>query len=317
MRVGDSKQSWHCLRQLRCNKTQHAVINPKQNRNTGLTRRFQNASVMETKGQNPMLEILSPSFTDALPFANAQTDASIAGSRYRVSYARTPSDVLAAQRLRYKVFAEELGAHLDTRFAEHDIDHYDAHCEHLLVREISSDKVIGTYRILPPTAAKRIGNYYSDNEFFLNRLQHLRPRMVEVGRSCIHQDHRSGAVITLLWAGLAEYMVRNNYDYLIGCASIGMADGGHNAANVFQQLDSTAMAPIEYHAFPQHRLPHEALANGLPALVPPLIKGYLRLGAWVCGEPAWDPDFNTADLLILLPMARMNKRYLRHFVKSV
>jgi putative hemolysin len=73
---------------------------------------------------------------------------------------------------------------------------------------------------------------------------------------------------------------------------------------------------VEYHAFPQHRLPHEALANDQPALVPPLIKGYLRLGAWVCGEPAWDPDFNTADLLILLPMARMNKRYLRHFVKS-
>ncbi|MBK7685022.1 MAG: GNAT family N-acetyltransferase [Rhodocyclaceae bacterium] len=263
-----------------------------------------------------MLDKSSSSFTATLPFANAKADTSITGSRYRVSYARTPSDVLAAQRLRYKVFAEELGAHLDTRVAEHDIDHYDASCEHLIVREICSDKVIGTYRILPPAAAKRIGNYYSDNEFFLNRLHHLSPRMVEVGRSCIHQDHRNGAVIALLWAGLAEYMTRNNYDYLIGCASIGMADGGHNAANVFQQLDLAAIAPIEYHAFPQHRLPHEALSNDQPALVPPLINGYLRLGAWVCGEPAWDPDFNTADLLILLPMARMNTRYLRHFVKN-
>lgn len=263
-----------------------------------------------------MLDILSPSYTNAPPSAKPQADAAIAASRYRVNYARTPSDILAAQRLRFKVFAEELGAHLDTRLAEHDIDHYDAHCEHLIVRETSSDKVIGTYRILPPAAAKGIGNYYSDDEFFLNRLQHLRPRMVEVGRSCIHQDHRNGAVITLLWAALAEYMVRNDYDHLIGCASIGMADGGHNAANVFQQLESSAIAPVEYHVFPQHRLPHEALANGQPALVPPLIKGYLRLGAWVCGEPAWDPDFNTADLLILLPMARMNARYLRHFVKS-
>jgi putative hemolysin len=98
--------------------------------------------------------------------------------------------------------------------------------------------VVGTYRILSPAAARRVGNYYSENEFYINRLQNLRGRMVEVGRSCIHPDHRSGAVITLLWAGLADYMVRNNYDYLIGCASIGMADGGHNAANLFSQLAS-------------------------------------------------------------------------------
>jgi putative hemolysin len=246
----------------------------------------------------------------------AEVRSSIVANRYRVSFARTEDDVLAAQRLRYKVFVEELGAHIQTRVAGHDIDHYDAHCEHLLVRELDTDKVIGTYRILPPAAARRIGSYYSDDEFFINRLQHLRPRMVEVGRSCIHQDHRTGAVITLLWAGLAEYMVKNDCDYLIGCASIGMADGGHNAANVYQQLEPSAIAPIEYRAFPQNRLPHESLANGQPGIVPPLIKGYLRLGAWICGEPAWDPDFNTADLLILMPMSRMSPRYVRHFMKA-
>ena len=245
-----------------------------------------------------------------------ETKSSAQISRYRVSFARTADDVLAAQRLRYKVFVEELGAHLQTRLAGHDIDHYDASCEHLLVREIATDKVIGTYRILPPAAAKRIGNYYSDDEFFINRLHHLRPRMVEVGRSCIHQDHRTGAVINLLWAGLAEYMIKNDCDYLIGCASIGMADGGHNAANVYQQLEPSAVAPIEYRAFPQNRLPHESLANGQAGIVPPLIKGYLRLGAWICGEPAWDPDFNTADLLILMPMSRMSPRYARHFMKA-
>jgi putative hemolysin len=139
--------------------------------------------------------------------------------------------------------------------------------------------------------------------------------MVEVGRSCIHPDYRSGAVITLLWAGLAEYMVHNNYEYLMGCASIGMADGGHNAANLFAQLDAAHIAPAEYRTFPQHGLPFERLTNGQPALIPPLIKGYLRVGAWVCGQPAWDPDFNTADLLMLLPMSRMNPRYMRHFIK--
>jgi putative hemolysin len=235
---------------------------------------------------------------------------------YRVTFARSEEEIKETQRLRYKVFAEELGARLQCRIPGHDSDLYDPFCEHLVVRETGSDKIVGTYRILTPDAARRIGSYYSENEFYMNRLQNLRPRMVEVGRSCIHPDYRSGAVIALLWAGLAEFMVTNNYEYLIGCASIGMADGGHNAANLYQQLDSQHMSPVEYRVFPQHRLPFEHLANGQPALVPPLIKGYLRAGAWVCGEPAWDPDFNTADLMLLLPLSRINPRYVRHFVKT-
>ena len=235
---------------------------------------------------------------------------------YTVSLAHDAESILEAQRLRYKVFAEELGARLQTRHAGHDVDFYDAYCEHLIVREGHSNRIVGTYRILSPEAARRVGSYYSENEFFLNRLQHLRGRIVEVGRSCIHPDYRSGAVIALLWSGLADYMISRGHDYLIGCASIGMADGGHNAANLYQQLPPESHAPIEYRVFPQHRLPVEHLATGTPAFVPPLIKGYLRAGAWVCGEPAWDPDFNTADLLLLLPMSRINARYVRHFLKA-
>ncbi len=234
---------------------------------------------------------------------------------YIVSLARSEDEVREAQRLRYKVFVEELGAHIQTRTADHDIDLFDPFCEHLIVRESDANRIVGTYRILSPEAARRVGSYYSESEFYINRLQNLRSRMVEVGRSCIHPDHRSGAVITLLWAGLADYMVSNGYEYLMGCASIGMADGGHNAANLFSQMDPAHMAPAEYRAFPQHGLPFERLTNGQPALIPPLIKGYLRVGAWICGEPAWDPDFNTADLLMLLPMSRMNPRYMRHFIK--
>jgi len=234
---------------------------------------------------------------------------------YTVALARSEEEIREAQRLRHRVFVEELGARLQTRIPGHDIDLYDAFCDHLVVRESDGNRIVGTYRILPPDAARRAGSYYSENEFHINRLQNLRGRMVEVGRSCIHPDYRSGAVITLLWAGLAEYMVSNNHEYLMGCASIGMVDGGHNAANLFAQLDPAHMAPAEYRTFPQHGLPFERLANGQPALVPPLIKGYLRVGAWVCGEPAWDPDFNTADLLLLLPMSRMNPRYMRHFLK--
>jgi putative hemolysin len=234
---------------------------------------------------------------------------------YTISLARSEQEVLEAQRLRYKVFVEELGAHIHTSTPDHDIDRYDAFCDHLIVRESHADRIVGTYRILSPDAARRAGSYYSESEFFLSRLQNLRPRMVEVGRSCIHPDYRSGAVITLLWAGLADYMVSHNYEYLIGCASIGMADGGHNAANLFSQMGPANMAPPEYRVFPKHGLPFDRLTTDQPALIPPLIKGYLRLGAWVCGEPAWDPYFNTADLLLLLPMSRMNPRYMRHFVK--
>ncbi len=231
-----------------------------------------------------------------------------------VALARDEAEIQEAQRLRYKVFGEELGARLSCRIPGHDTDHFDPYCDHLIVRDQQTGKVVGTYRILPPDAARRIGGYYSEGEFYLNRLHHLRDRIVEIGRSCIHPDYRNGAVIALLWSGLAEYMVTRGHDYLIGCASIGMGDGGHNASNIYSQLTGEHMAPLEYRVFPRHRLPFEHLANGQPATIPPLIKGYLRAGAWVCGDPAWDPDFNTADLLLLLPMSKINPRYVRHFM---
>jgi putative hemolysin len=148
----------------------------------------------------------------------------------------------------------------------------------------------------------------------LSRLDNLRDSMVEVGRSCVHADYRSGAVITLLWTGMAQYMVQNNYRYLIGCASISMADGGHNAANIYNKIKPDSMSPLEWRVFPSCALPFEALGDKTEEFLPPLIKGYLRLGAYVCGDPAWDPDFNTADLLVLLPMSRLNKRYAKHFL---
>lgn len=235
-------------------------------------------------------------------------------AQYHVGLARSESEVREAQKLRYRIFAEEMGARLKVREAGVDADLYDAYCEHLIVRDEANGRIVGTYRILSPEAARRVGGYYSETEFDLTRLQHLRPRMVEVGRSCIDADYRSGSVIALLWTKLAEYMTANRYEYLIGCASIGMGDGGHNAANLFVQLIEDNLAPIEYRVFPHSPLPYERLVTGHKADVPPLVKGYLRAGSYVCGEPSWDPDFNTADLLVLLPMSRISPRYLKHFV---
>lgn len=232
-----------------------------------------------------------------------------------VGMALNEDEVLAAQKLRYQVFAEELGARLQTRIHGVDQDIFDPYCEHLVVRNDDTGQIVGTYRILSPEKAKVVGAYYSEGEFDLVRLHHLRSRMVEIGRSCVHPEHRTGATIALLWSGLAKYMLQNDYDYLIGCASISMADGGHAAASIHQGL-SQHMSPVELRVFPRCPLPLAALRQDLKADVPPLIKGYLRAGAYVCGEPAWDPDFNTADLPILMLMSRISDRYSRHFIES-
>lgn len=238
------------------------------------------------------------------------------GNRLTVSLAASRWEVLEAQRLRFKIFAEEMGARLPSRDLGLDRDRYDPYCEHLLVREEDAGEVIGTYRILTSDQAERAGGFYSEEEFDLTRLQHLRSRTVEVGRSCVHPDYRNGATIALLWSGLARFILSRGYEYVIGCASMGMADGGNNAASIYNSVRQIAMSPSEYRVFPRHPLPLKAFDASMPATVPPLIKGYLRLGAYVCGEPAWDPDFNTADLMVLLPLSRIDKRYARHFLRD-
>jgi len=232
--------------------------------------------------------------------------------RLAVGFARTPSEIQDAQRLRYRIFAGEMGAILPSRTPGIDHDIYDPYCEHLVVRDTRSGEVVGNYRILSPENARQVG-YYSENEFDLTRLQHLRPRLAEIGRSCVHPDHRNGATIALLWSGLARYMTERGYDYLMGCASISMADGGHAAASLYNRLAEN-LGPQEYRVFPRCPLPLAALRKDRQAETPPLIKAYLRAGAWVCGEPAWDPDFNTADLPILMSMRKVSDRYAKHYL---
>jgi putative hemolysin len=234
--------------------------------------------------------------------------------RYTVALARSEAERREAQALRWRVFAEELGARLPSRTPGVDHDIFDPYCEHLIVREETGGEVIGTYRMLAPEAARRIGCLYSESEFDLTRLQLLRERMLEIGRSCIHPEHRSGAVILLLWNGLARFMAERGCTYLAGCASMSMADGGVAAARVARTLSATHLAPLEYRVFPRCPLPLEGLDDGLKAELPPLLKGYLRCGAWVCGEPAWDSEFNTADFFVFLSLAHVESRYARHYL---
>ncbi|NNU43260.1 GNAT family N-acetyltransferase [Ramlibacter montanisoli] len=241
-----------------------------------------------------------------------------AGPGITVSWARHLDEVREAQRLRYEVFCGEMGARLATRVPGHDADLFDGHCEHLLVRSTETRQVIGTYRVLTPAQARGVSGLYSDTEFDLWRLRALRPRMVEMGRSCVHRDHRHGGVILALWGALGEFMQCKGLDTMVGCASIPMLHngvvGGDAAASIWRQLKDTHLAAIDVQVTPRLPLPVEQFDASRHAEPPALIKGYLRLGAKVLGPPAWDPDFNTADLPMMMRMQDMPARYRKHFL---
>jgi len=233
------------------------------------------------------------------------------GHRLSVGLARDREEIRAAQRLRWRIFAGEMGARLESAEPGVDQDVFDAYCNHLVVRD--EDEVVGTYRILAPEAARRIGSYYAETEFILDRLAPIKPRMAELGRSCIDPRYRTGGVVTMLWSGISRYALARGYEYLAGCASMSVADGGGSARVLYAGLPAASMAPEEYRVFPRAALPAWR-GEGSGLKVPPLLKGYLRCGAYVCGEPAWDPEFGTADFFVLLPIRRMTARYARHFL---
>jgi putative hemolysin len=240
---------------------------------------------------------------------------------FEVAWARHASEVREAQRLRYQVFAEEMGARLAPFAgapAGHDVDRFDAFCEHLLVRALSKGdgpgEVVGTYRVLTPEAARRAGGLYTDTEFDLERVRPMLGRAVELGRTCVHPAWRSGGVVMALWAALGEFMQVHGLDTMVGCASVSLRDGGHAAASLWARLRRTHLAPVEWRATPRKPLPVGALRADLDPEVPALIKGYLRCGAKVLGAPAWDPDFRTADLPLLMRFVDLPARYRRHFL---
>ncbi|MDM4720577.1 GNAT family N-acyltransferase [Micromonospora sp. WMMA1363] len=240
-------------------------------------------------------------------------------SGYTLLIADDPTQVSAAQRLRHEVFATELGATLRPGGAGLDVDDFDRYCDHLLVRQETTGEVVGTYRLLPPGRADR---RYAEDEFDLAALDPLRDNLVEAGRSCVHPDHRSGAVINLMWAGITRYLHLRGSRWLGGCASVPVADGGRAVAEVWALAQAKHLAPPPLRVSPLRPWfaePGVSAAGAVGgaagrALIPPLLRGYLRLGAWVCGEPAYDPDFGVADFYMLFSLDRMNPRYLRHFL---
>lgn len=233
----------------------------------------------------------------------------------RVELAASPEDIRASQRLRYAIFAGEQGAQLASADEGIDRDHYDDYCHHLLVRRTDTNEVVGSTRILTTANARRAGSFYSEDEFDLRTMfPNLKGNAIEIGRTCIHRDFRNGAGIGMLWLGLAQFMEMHRVDYLFGCASISMNDGGAQAAAIMAEARAKNLAPADMQVQPLVRLlPAQPAAR---VNMPPLLKAYLKLGAWVGGEPCLDPDFNVADIFILLDVNNLNTRYHRHFVQG-
>jgi putative hemolysin len=220
-----------------------------------------------------------------------------AGGAYQARLAESASDLAAAQALRFEVFNLELDEGLVQSYDSGlDSDPFDAVCAHLIVEELASGAVVGTYRMQTGPRAQSALGYYSEREFDFAPFEAQRSQILELGRACIHRRHRNFAVLNLLWKGIAAYARDHGLRYLMGCSSLTSQDAAVGAA-AYAQL-APHLAPAAWRTAPRaefacalHEVAHQA------AHIPRLLSAYLALGACVCGPPAIDREFRTIDFL--------------------
>ena len=243
--------------------------------------------------------------------------------------AQNSREIEAAQAIRYRVFVEEMGAQVGPDLVQQrrEIDSWDAYCDHLLVLDRVlegdvEDQIVGTYRILRHEVAAAHGGFYSGSEFEVERLvaRHPAKRFMELGRSCVLPPYRSKRTVELLWQGCWAYALRHQIDVMFGCASFpGIQPEVHALALSFLHNSVRAKGEWEVAARPElyremDLMPSEAI-NAKQALMamPPLIKGYLRLGAMIGSGAVVDQAFNTTDVLIVLPISSISGRYVSYY----
>lgn len=215
-----------------------------------------------------------------------------------------------AQVLRNRVFFGRRGR---------DTDRFDKFCRHLVVVEKKSGRVVGTYRILPGDIARKHAGFYSESEFDLSNIKkNCRGNLLEMGRACVDTAYRSHPVINLMWARLLDYYRQNKIRYVFGCASIAEPSAEKIGA-VFKFFKKKYFAPREFRVRPLEAKRYPYDKNGklkeaeILKAIPSLVKGYLRMGAYVCSEPVRDKDFNTADFFMLLDTQKINSNYRKKF----
>ncbi|MER2509860.1 GNAT family N-acyltransferase [Amaricoccus sp.] len=252
-------------------------------------------------------------------------------SRYRVKLAETEVEREGAQRLRYRVFVEEMGALADPeeKAARREWDAFDPYFDHLILLDLDRsivdplDRVVGVYRLMRDAAALAGQGFYGASEYDLTPILACGRPSVELGRSCVAPKHRGGPAMHLLWNGLAEYVLTRRIEILFGVASFPGTDP-EPLAEALSYLHHFHLAPpdLRVRARPEHflamdRMPATAIEEARAAgMVPPLIKAYLRLGGFV-GEGAYlDRDFNTIDVCVVMDTARMTERYLKFYQRG-
>lgn len=279
-----------------------------------------------------MVELPASSLLPSLPAAPARPRIHAEVGKYRVRLAQTVEDRDAACRLRFKVFNIEMGEGLQSSYQTGlDTDHFDLFCEHLLVEEKTTHRIVGTYRMQSgETAARNLG-YYSEQEFHFGPYEPLRAGILELGRASIDREHRTPEVLTLLWRGIAQYATDMGLRYLIGCSSLNSQDPCEGW-QMYRQLDHYRVSPEfvteptdafacpteQEGAYPQPLPPNLSVGPNapLPTLpkVPRLLRTYLAIGARICAPPAWDRAFGTIDFLTLLDLKMLSPSARNHFL---
>jgi putative hemolysin len=234
-------------------------------------------------------------------------------ANYRLRLATENSDVRAAQLLRFVVFNLELREGLEQSYATClDADAYDAVCDHLIVEDTRTHEVIGTYRLQTGKKAAENLGYYSAQEFDFKPYESIRHELVELGRACVHSDHRNLTVLTLLWKGIANYVTSRGCRYMVGCSSLTSQDAAVGWA-AYRQL-MPRLVREEWRTTP---LPAFACAesNTLGSVkIPKLLAAYLTLGAKICGPPALDKEFKTIDFLTFLDFYSMSAKTITRYL---
>lgn len=234
-------------------------------------------------------------------------------SDLQVKITTDPKEIREAQRLRFEVFNLEMNKGLQASYAcGVDSDEFDPICDHLIVRDLKSKEVVGTYRLLLGSRAERNGGFYSEHEFNLQNIKKLSGELLELGRSCTRKDFRDKSLIPLMWDAIAQYVEKHQVRYLFGCGSVYTTEASEAIA-YFSMLKGKYYSAEMFRVHPVSEYQFQGIAENLkaaedPALflrLPSLIKGYLRLGAVVCGPPALDREFGTADFLMLLDMHQL------------
>ncbi len=240
----------------------------------------------------------------------------------KVRLAENQLEIERTLSLRYDIFNVELGEGLPRSAATRkDRDEYDLYCDHLIVVDEAHEKrIVGTYRILRSSVARRHIGFYSSNEFDLSELEGFDQEAAEIGRSCVHPDYRDGSVITLLWQGLCAYMRDHNVRYLMGCGSVHSTDGPSASLAYAYFKQSGAMADwFTAKPLPGMEVPDFDRTLFLPDVksvsreIPALMKGYIRAGARIAGEPALDREFGTTDYFIIFDQKVVDAKYGKHF----